>query len=222
MKHIDAERIGKMWGEIAIQCGPIMTAFDGNQWGCPWMQYWNELHRGELPTSGILLMQDWGSENENLQTATSELKGWFGDSSNADKTIQHVLESTKWREAFENGEWLITNAVWGLRQKSEKCGYLGDCIHKRAYEVIWKELVVAAARAASNPVFRLVVAGEWSWFKGDPREMLLAEYLNKWDNFSNLTPSTEPILGQVLHCSHPSMWRWNGFKNGPPIFSENA
>jgi len=213
------EQIENNWAIAAAGLSKKITSYDDKLWGCPWMRYWNRLHPNEKPKHGIFVMQDWGSQTETLKDATLCVEKWFQHPTflGADKTIHNLLRNGEWISAFIKGDWLITNAVWGLRTDNNKCGYLGDRIHREAYKTIWRPLVLDAVKD-NNPI-QLVVAGEWARFKDDQSNMDLSNYLAKWDTFAKIPPTISPVTipGKVIFCAHPCTWHWRNFSGGPPL-----
>lgn len=201
-----------------------MEAFrDTGTFSCPWLR-WSE----KAPTStckGIFLMQDWGlaNEGEGLCAAVELIDRALSSSDPVkDRTIDNLLKKDAWRQAIKRREWLVSNAVWGLRPTSKKCGYLGDRIHKAAFGV-WRELVIAHARQCGQD-FILIVAGGWAVFKSEFKDsedgtLPLEKYLKLWSEWvasSDKADRLEPVPGRVIHCPHPATWGYIDVQKGPP------
>ena len=201
---------------------------------CPWLHRAIERGTDIGKVKGLLLMQDWGSKSERLEDAVNYISDGLKDSEQLgnDRTLRNLFARKGWKVAIESGEWLVSNAVWGLRPQkngkdSEMCGYLGAPIHKASF-LIWGQLVVELSRDKEN--FQLVVAGEWATFKDFPGESSserLSDYLSRWVNWASkwsgkvdsdkLRYACESAKGRVSYVRHPSTWHMNDeLEKGPP------
>ncbi len=190
---------------------------------CPWMR-WRE-NLPEQPT-GILLLQDWGTQEEKIDDAVSYLRdeqfSW-----KKDRTLYRLFNNAAWRDAIwgDDKKWLVTNAVWGLRgpsngQPPEMCGYLGARIHKSAFP-IWANII---AHFGSKCELKVVFAGSWAISDKSQRRVhdlkAFLEYWKEWATSgrfavkSEEVPSLEGIMGQAHEYLHPSVWRAGSC--GPP------
>lgn len=180
---------------------------------------------------GLLLLQDWGLANdkETLEGATGLVADLLTGKVNpdADPTQQRLFSSQRaWGKAIQSQDWWVSNAVWALRTKGKKSGYLCDKIHKAAFP-IWLEVVAALAKGKDD--FKLVVAGAWARF--DDRDEQIADlptYLREWVSWTygkrNLgRPDVDELLsvattckGKVWYADHPCIWSGRDLQAGPP------
>ncbi len=201
---------------------------------CPWLRWRENLLFKENHTwEGILLMQDWGNEQQDLKSAVAEIERDRGDN-----TIKQLHEN-KWQEAIWGSEptWLVTNAVWGWRKPddkkkpADKCGYLGDKIHAMAFP-IWSQVLLHALE--TNRALKVVFAGSWARFDDAYKNCHeLIKFLRHWSLWveqkrgkSNSTKAYDwkslEGLGEnatAYFCSHPSIWNvWkeSDCSAGPP------
>ena len=229
----------------------LMEPFDSTPPGgrgrlyCPWLETWCQLHGPEkLPTEGILLMQDWGlaepdgTARDAFEAAVELLLTCLAQGANSsaarllgtDRTLRNLLPNPLdgWSNAFAQGRWLITNAVWGLRPPgSQKSGYLGRTIHAAALPV-WQQLVVLAAWsnlcATATGRFTLIVAGEWGRFGPSATNPdNLPDYTDAWQRYAGIVAG-RPVVpdARVLYTTHPSRWLpprvHREMLAGPPCF----
>jgi hypothetical protein len=193
---------------------------------CPWLRWRiNDFaKRGieDFNPKGILLMQDWGSMEQGLQEAVEELEVAVRHGSE-DTTLRNLFNS-EWHNAITSGEWIASNAIWGLRADvdkgpASKCGYLGAELHKAAFSV-WSNLVAKIAEVAASPKFTLVVAGDWATFDDFPGEHgheSLETYLRRWISWAEKGPfgrsipglenRVQDLRGLAVHVSHPATWK---------------
>ena len=222
-----------------VLAGGLMRPFKDseceNKLECPWLHRAIEEGIDISKVRGLLLMQDWGSELEVLQGAVDYIKNALKNPGGVgkDRTLKNLFAKEGWKEAIEKGEWLVSNAVWGLRPQkdgndSEMCGYLGAPIHKASFP-IWGQLVVELSCKKDD--FQLVVAGEWATFDGFPGESNsepLSAYLGRWVNWASrrtgkvevppkLKEDCQNAKGTVLYVRHPCTWHMNDYlEKGPP------
>src|SRR5581483_4850708 len=149
---------------------------------CPWLN-WRKNLLFERKWDGILLMQDWGNESQSLEDAIKNIANGNGDS-----TIKSLCRDS-WKSVIwgSNPTWLVTNAVWGVRikrnqkNKVNKCGYLGDDIYAKAFQ-IWAAILADAAKR--NKKLKVVFAGSWARFDNDSQNsMNLKGFLENWKNW---------------------------------------
>jgi hypothetical protein len=203
---------------------------------CPWLHRAIEQKTNIAEVRGLLLMQDWGSLPESLQSAVDYISNGLKhpEKLGNDRTLKNLFASKGWREAIQEGKWLVSNAVWGLRPQkngkdSEMCGFLGAPIHKQSF-LIWGQLVVDLSLEKEN--FQLVVAGEWATFKNFPGESNsepLSTYLARWVSWASkwtgkvvvplkLQRACQAAKGEVFYVRHPSTWHIKSqFENGPLV-----
>ena len=179
-------------------------------------------------------MQDWGTEMQdiNLDHAIKSIVSWMETNDRIDDpTAQKLLDTKKkWKTEIMKGNWVVSNAVWGVRKDQKKCGILSDRTHKHAF-LIWLKLVMGLAHASPGKGFQLVVAGSWARFDGEPPKYnTLKEYLKRWIKWMDESQDkdlgdlvTEELRTQVDHCdgqvhfvNHPCTWSPKNLQDGPP------
>lgn len=222
----------------------VMAGFEVGEKGeiicCPWLKWYQKKHGEDFlgeKWDGVLIMQDWGNESQALQSAINDIQSGKND----DRTLKNLRES-KWQSAIwgDNPKWIITNAVWGLRNnpnqagKSDqagkcKCGYLGDLIHARAFPV-WANVLAQANE--KNPKLKVVFAGSWAWFDDESKnDSILKRFLTNWEEWSvkknaSLKKSDLEFIKGINEsatahfCSHPSVWKKQNCWDGPSYFCQ--
>jgi hypothetical protein len=213
-----------------------MAAFDvlppRKGFACPLLNWTLPCKTGES-VRGIVILQDWWNEAENLNDAvhyiTKVTNGLY------DPTLTPLFGSRSWFSAFVDREdgWLATNAVWGLRPLGiEKVGYLGDETHQVAF-LVWARIVKDLIEL--NPKLKIVIAGKgWSGyrsviFKSELEEgpnLPAAEVFGLWHDWlcslptpdrgsSSLAFQLRSMQSQatVEHWIAPSVWT-KDIKNG--------
>jgi hypothetical protein len=220
-----------------------MTAFDvplpRKGFACPLLN-WTLPCKTGASVRGILILQDWWNEPEELNHAvhyiTKVTHGLY------DATLTPLFGSRSWFNAFmdREGGWLATNAVWGLRPSDvAKDGYLGHETHQVAF-MIWGRIV--RDLIALNPRLKIVIAGkEWSEYPdvtfkselGESPHLSAAEVFTLWYNWLLKLPCPDrgslslalelKSLGSeatVEHWFAPSVWtkerKYGGYGGTPP------
>lgn len=204
-------------------CFPGMRPFTGDPiFRCPWLEF-SKSRQTNRRRRGVLLMQDWGAEDEKFDDALELLNKCANGEvhKDADRTLNNLFsKDSKLGQAIADGEILVTNAVWGLREGKSKCGYLGARTHKAAF-VNWGKLVSKVAAEIHNDDFCLYVAGSWAEFDGcgPPKKTNnLQDYLKKWQKWASRGHGKvdveigplEKCLGQVVYLYHPCLWNVKG------------
>lgn len=184
---------------------------------CPWLEWHLQKSHGEN-VKGILLMQDWGTceEEHDLDAAVKWLDSAIDKpETSKDKTIQNLFSTQDWQKAITSGELIVSNAVWGVREK-RKCGYLGNQVHKQAFFTWGKVVAKLHDQLPANEKFRLLLAGEWARFDGQRAGDVveLATYMKDWNQWTSngkdavnqVVNPTKQWGGCVVFLNHPSVW----------------
>jgi len=203
-----------------------MAAFDDGRLYCPWLE-WVKISVPNAEPKGLLLMQDWGNQPETLSSAVASIGQAATQRHHPDRTLGNLFR-TGWGDAINSGNWIVSNAIWGIRKEgSSKCGYLGDEVHKAAFPV-WCKLITSLA----HHEFRVLVAGEWAVFAKEfdntEGRMGLRDYLLMWlkwvqtgrhgINAAALKTTIErvPEGAIVFSTRHPCLWNINtDWSKGP-------
>jgi hypothetical protein len=223
-----------------------MVGFDDEGTGkicCPWL-HWYAKKMGEKNLldgrwEGILIMQDWGTVDQSGKPEKLEAAiDYIAKAKNANEPTIKNLYASEWRCVIwgDNPTWLVTNAVWGLRNKPnredkiDKCGYLGDSIHAKAFP-IWASVLAQASTI--NPELRVVFAGSWARFdKESENSKKLKVFLTNWRNWrkrsvqQNESSEKSDLDLEFVEkieesatahfYSHPSIWQKQNCWDGPP------
>jgi hypothetical protein len=205
---------------------------------CPWLHWYakkfgdNFLDR---EWNGVLIMQDWGTVDQSkIPEKLEKAVEYIAKAEYATEPTIKNLYTSKWQYPIwgDNPTWLVTNAVWGLRVKTDKCGYLGDLIHAKAFPT-WASVLAQLSQAnQKNLNMKVVFAGSWARFgKASENSEDLREFLNNWKKWSIKTDaSLKEKLGFIEEininktektatahfCSHPSVWKKQNCWDGPP------
>ena len=229
-------------GEAQKALEGMMEGFEAGEKGkifcCPWLHWYakkiddNFLNR---EWKGVLIMQDWGTVDQSKKPEKlEEAVDYIANAKNATEPTIKNLYASEWRCPIwgDNPTWLVTNAVWGLRVITDKCGYLGDPIHARAFPT-WANVLAQLSQAnQKNLNMKVVFAGSWARFgKASENSEDLREFLNNWKKWSIKTnASLKEKLGFIEEIninktektatahfySHPSVWKRQNCSDGPP------
>jgi len=215
---------------LADKMKPFSREGGGDLFACPWLNWWKQQNGKIDNIQGILIMQDWyctSDESESLETNVCYISEKRFLKQN-DRTIFTLHNSGPWRNAiWDEKNWLVTNAVWGLRIGKNPAGCLSARIHKAAFP-IWSQII---KHFANDDGFKVVFAGGWVFEKDKLKDACLKTYLNilmAWagrrldaretdlkTRISEL--NFESVKGKVYFCGHPSAWNANrNFLPGPP------
>lgn len=206
-----------------------MRKFNGAGIRCPWLEWWKKGLNNSSEITGLLLMQDWGNESESLEEAIEYITNALSKSNPEeieDVTLKNLFSCQRWKQSIASGEWLVSNAIWGIRQDGQaKSGCLYD-IHRLAFP-IWLELLHFLSKGSQK--FRLVVAGGWAVFKDEFKSngsLDLENYLDLWIKWTckkspqeqkKLKIMAQECQGTAYHVTHPATWKWETeWQKGPP------
>ena len=216
---------------------------------CPWLHWYakkiGENNLLDRKWDGILIMQDWGTvgqpgkeacaqEPEKLEAAID----YIAKAEKADEPTIKNLYTSRWHDPIwgDNPTWLVTNAVWGLRNrpnpkdKIDKCGYLGDSTHAKAFP-IWASVLAQASM--KNLQLKVVFAGSWARFdKKSENSNKLKDFLTNWRKWrkrsvrqnesSDKSDLDLEFVEKIEESatahfySHPSIWQKQNCWDGPP------
>lgn len=215
-------------------CGK-MDAFDPGGIRCPWLEWRKrrEIKGGRFPPlHGLLLMQDWGNVGERLDDAVTTIQAAVDApkplENDGDDTLRNLLSESGWKSAIKNGDWIVSNAVWGIRREGQKkSGPIDNC-HIAAFP-IWLKLVECLSQ--NNDDFKLVVAGGWAIFGSqfrDAESIKVQKYFERWIKWvcqkdpqqsrTDLDRLAANCRGVVFRMRHPGSWSWpDKLQKGPPI-----
>ena len=182
------------------------------EWRDIWLDWRTSWPDSRAPVlEAVLVMQDWGDEHDiepNPADAVSWLHNAFNESEScSDLTVRNLI--TYCESPIRSGRLLVMNAVWGVRStitKSDRCGYLGDYIHKLAFPV-WSGFLAEIGRIQNNPL-TLYLAGAWA--KWDDQRFGCAvnasDYFHRWASWTNAPPPKWASKTAVELVPHPCTW----------------
>jgi hypothetical protein len=197
---------------------PLRDREDVDVFACPWLRYWMDMGKTQDQVQGMLILQDWGLDENGAVDLEYQVKGIQNSFSETpekkfegefeDATIKNMKNVSNLKKKIAEGTLVVMNAVWGCRKKAKKSGYLGNEIHRAAFP-IWSAVV---NDFAIKDNFFVLFAGDWARFeKMTIEDTVLQSFLDRWAKWANKKESDfSKVKGKAYFCAHPCTWRIAG------------
>ncbi len=208
---------GELFERLEVEAEKIlrnkMQPFQPGGYKCPWLNWRKGQSDSKLEQiQGILIMQDWWNDESSI--SLGEAVKYLGEPKDFkyedDRTNYNLYDREVWRKAiWEDKNWLVTNAVWGLRKGNKTSGQLPTEVHEVAF-TIWSKLVIALA---TSDDFKVMFAGTWAASGAEQKiwnGLELKQFLKSWKISGQ---AFEDIQGKAYFCYHPSQWNRKKFSN---------